>query len=179
NFISFLQTCNLSRRVCHYAINHSRNIGSKGKQSSCRKHFITNIFRNRDGFFFPILMHYSNMLDTSYQKVIINCSWRSFIWFSVHHQNPVSVLKSQLFKHFVNGIPIGHFFYPIIAPSKKHSDKNHYGHNNIHGNPSKHDDEPLPGRFTAKLPGLWGLSHLLFVHTLVDHSGDFHIPAER
>src|SRR5690606_3069707 len=51
-------------------------------------------------------------------------------------------------------------------------------HNNIHRYPAKHNYKPLPRWFASEFPRLWRPGHLLFVHALVYHSGNFYVAAQ-
>src|SRR5690554_1823835 len=51
--------------------------------------------------------------------------------------------------------------------------------NNIYGNPAKHNDKPLPSRFTSKFPRLWWTGHLVLIHAFIYQRGYFHIAKQR
>lgn len=66
-----------------------------------------------------------------------------------------------------------------LSPRIAHPDVDEYGEQDIHQHAADHDQQSLPGRFRPELVRLDGLFHLVGVHRLVDHPGDFHVAAER
>src|SRR5690606_31278375 len=46
-------------------------------------------------------------------------------------------------------------------------------------NSAQHDDESLPSWFRSELPGLRRQSHLLLVHTFIDHARNLHVTSQR
>src|SRR3989338_6974524 len=69
--------------------------------------------------------------------------------------------------------------YLFFPPCKKHQDVDENTNDYVDDDSTNHDDQALPCRLRAKLPGLCRLCHLLFVHRLIDHAGDFHEAAQR
>jgi hypothetical protein len=66
----------------------------------------------------------------------------------------------------------------FFAKKPQHHGENKKAEEEVYGYTAEHDDEPLPGRFGAKLPGLRRLFERLGVHAFVYHTGYFDITTQ-
>ena len=66
-----------------------------------------------------------------------------------------------------------------LALIKNDSPKNYYSQQNIHQHTGRKNNCALPFGFGSKFPRLWFFVQKLRVKTLVNHSGNFHIAADR
>lgn len=82
-----------------------------------------------------------------------------------------ALVELEALRHALNG-GVG------VAPGEEHHGVDEEGEEEVDHDASDHDEQPLPGGFGAKLPGLDGLLHLLCVHRFVDHAGDFDVASE-
>ena len=101
-------------------------------------------------------------------------------WFIVGTEQDVAVAESDLAErlaelHAGRDVPERQV---RVAPREKHHRVDEDGQEEVEEHTADHDQQPLPGRFGAKLPRLRGLRHLLLVHRFVDHAGDLAVPAE-
>ena len=58
----------------------------------------------------------------------------------------------------------------LITPVEKHHGVDEERQEEVHEYTTNHDQQSLPRRFATELPGLYGLFHLFYIETLIDHS---------
>ena len=92
-------------------------------------------------------------------------------------EDAVAVLEAEVLQDGVDvdGVDVGQFG---LAPGVEDAGVNHEAQDEVDDDAAKHDDQPLPSGLRPKLPRLRRLGHLLGVHALVDHAGDFHVAAQ-
>ena len=66
-----------------------------------------------------------------------------------------------------------------LAPGEEDHRVDEQGQEEVDEHAANHDEQSLPGRLRAELPGLFGLLHLLGVEALVDHAGNLAVAAQR
>src|SRR5690606_19030576 len=90
------------------------------------------------------------------------------------------IVKAVFLKLFSNGKSLRNIVIcgNISTIKIKNAHINHESYNNIHSNPAQHNNKPLPGRFAAEFPRLRRAGHLLLVHALVYHPGNFYVAAQ-
>ena len=101
-------------------------------------------------------------------------------WFIVGTEQDVAVAEADLAErlaelHAGRDVPERQV---RVAPREEHHRVDEDGQEEVEEHAADHDQQPLPGRFGAKLPRLRGLRHLLLVHRFVDHAGDLTVSAE-
>ena len=66
-----------------------------------------------------------------------------------------------------------------VAPMEENHRIDEQGQQEVDEHTADHDQQALPGRLRTELPGLLGLFHLLGVETLVNHTGNLTVAAQR
>ncbi len=101
-------------------------------------------------------------------------------FFAVDRRDSVTCLEAQFFTQVIdpNAILQAIIRHIGIAIVGHHAGVNHNGDNEVDRYAAQQNDQTLPRRFGSKLPRLSGLLHLLSIHRLVHHPGNFHIAAQ-
>ena len=140
---------------------------------------LAKVLRQRNGHLLSVALN-SHLARIVQNESLVDVL-KTLRLFTVKGQNLIAIAKSVVIHegiamHAISGIFRWNNFF---TPGKKNDAVNDDTHNHIDQHASNHDDQTLPGRFSAKLPGLSGLRHLLFVHALIHHPRDFHITSQR
>ena len=89
----------------------------------------------------------------------------------------VAVFKAQWLQALIHLQSVGDAFcgQDGFAPNEQDHAVNGKAEDEVDDDPPQHDDEALPRRLGSKFPRLRRLLHLLGIHRLIDHPGDFDV----